>query len=130
MPSGPKLRRVLGVIIVAIVVLLGLAIRSVREGRPRSAAEVAVPAARVESRSVERCAGDEGGALAIEIDAVGDEALGAVIDAVEFPAANTIVDGELLECIRESALTMSLPPPAQGGRTGFMITLDVDGAAE
>ena len=65
------------------------------------------------------------GMLAIGIEAIGDDELGAVIDAVEYPATNEIVDPALLECVRETALSMSLPPPASDGRTAFMLTLGV-----
>lgn len=65
------------------------------------------------------------GMLAIEVAAVGDEELGAVIEDVGYPEANEIHEPELLECLRETSLSMSLPPPPEGGRTEFMITMPI-----
>lgn len=65
------------------------------------------------------------GMLNVSVAAIGDDELGAVIDAVEFPADNQVVDAALLECVREGALTMSLPPPRADGRTEFMLSLTV-----
>lgn len=66
------------------------------------------------------------GMLAIEVSAVGDEEVGAVVEEVGFPEVNELRDPELLECVRESSLAMSLPPPPEGGRTDFMLSLRVD----
>lgn len=70
------------------------------------------------------------GMLAIEVSAIGDEDVGAVVESVEFPHENEpdneLRDPDLLECVRESSLAMSLPPPPAGGRTDFMITMRVD----
>jgi hypothetical protein len=65
------------------------------------------------------------GTLAIEIDAVGDGEVGAVVDRVEFPADNGVQQAELLECMRESSLSIALPPPPAGGRVELAITMGV-----
>lgn len=69
------------------------------------------------------------GALAIEIDAIADAEVGAVVDRVEFPADNGVHQAELLECLRESSLSMALPPPPAGGRAAFVISMPVGDAA-
>lgn len=66
------------------------------------------------------------GMLAIDVSAIGDEDVGAVVESVEFPEANELHDPELLECVRESSLAMNLPPPPEGGRTSFTVTMRVD----
>lgn len=65
------------------------------------------------------------GMMAIEIGAIGDEELGAVVDRVEFPADNGVHQAELLECMRESSLSMALPPPPAGGHAAFVISMPV-----
>ncbi len=69
------------------------------------------------------------GMMAIEIDAIGDEEVGAVVDRVEFPADNAVHQAELQECMRESSLSMALPPPPTGGRAAFVISMPVGEAA-
>jgi hypothetical protein len=66
------------------------------------------------------------GMLAISVSAIGDEEVGSVVEAVDFPENNELHDPDLLECVRESSLAMSLPPPPEGGRTDFMITMNVE----
>lgn len=63
------------------------------------------------------------GMLALELDLLADDELGAVIDRAAYPEHNEIADPELLECIRETALATTLPPPPEGGRESFMITM-------
>ncbi len=57
-----------------------------------------------------------GGELVLEFAILGDEDVGGVIDSVAPGPRNEIVDPGLLECISESLLATSLPPPEQGGR--------------
>lgn len=69
------------------------------------------------------------GMLAVEIGAAGDPDLGAVVDIVRFPDTHTLSGLELMDCVKQSALSMSLPPPERGGREDLMITIPV-GEAE
>jgi hypothetical protein len=69
------------------------------------------------------------GMLALELELVADAELGAVIDAAGYPATNEVHDPELLDCIRETALSTSLPPPPEGGREAFMLTMPIGGSA-
>ncbi len=65
------------------------------------------------------------GMLAIELDVLSDPELGAVVDRAEYPEANEVHDAELLDCIRETALSTTLPPPPAGGRDAFRITMPI-----
>lgn len=66
------------------------------------------------------------GMLAIELSVIADEEIGAVVDTVDFPASGEVHDALLHECIRETTLSTILPPPPEGGREGFLLTLNVD----
>lgn len=68
------------------------------------------------------------GMFEIEFDVLADAELGAVVDTIEVPATSTQPgrqpwDPELVECMRESAYTLSFPPPPEGGRDQFMVSL-------
>jgi hypothetical protein len=63
------------------------------------------------------------GMLALEVNAAGDPDLGSVIEGVEFPADNEILDRDLLECVRETAMSLTLPPPKAGGRHAMKVTI-------
>lgn len=66
------------------------------------------------------------GMLAIGLEMVADEELGSVVEFVDFPKLNELVDPDLLECIRETALSSVLPPPPSGGREQVMLTLPIE----
>lgn len=67
------------------------------------------------------------GLLAVEVDMAGDPELGAVIDDVRFPdERNEVRDPELQTCIRETALSMLLPSPEQGGQERLMLTVPIE----
>lgn len=66
------------------------------------------------------------GMLEIEVETLADEDLGAVIEDVRSSDRNEVADATLLECIRESALSMILPAPPEGGRDAFAISLRVE----
>lgn len=62
------------------------------------------------------------GTLAMDVNAIADPELGAVIDTVEVTTGGTVDDAALLECVRESALSMVLPAP-EGGSVAFMVSM-------
>jgi hypothetical protein len=66
------------------------------------------------------------GLIALSMETVADEQLGAVVDAAEPAPSNQVVDPLLFECLRESAFSLSLPPPPTGGRMKALITLRMD----
>lgn len=63
------------------------------------------------------------GVLVIDVELLGDEELGGVVDAAEPGEGNEIRDLEVIECVRESLLATTLPPPPQGGRDAFSLSL-------
>lgn len=63
------------------------------------------------------------GMLAIELELLADPELGAIVESASFPDTNEIHHAELLDCVRETALSSSLPPPPAGGRAAFLISL-------
>ena len=72
------------------------------------------------------------GLLNLNVEILGDEELGGVIDSLETAADNEVVDPGLIECVRESLLATVLPAPDQGGRDSVMLSLrigpELDGA--
>lgn len=66
------------------------------------------------------------GMIALSMETVADEQLGAVVDVADPAPGNQIGDPLLFECLRESAFSLTLPPPPIGGRMKVMITLRVD----
>jgi hypothetical protein len=66
------------------------------------------------------------GLVALSMETVADEQLGAVVDVAEPAPSNQVVDPLLFECLRESAFSLSLPPPPTGGRMKALITLRMD----
>jgi hypothetical protein len=66
---------------------------------------------------------DLAGLMALNVELLGDEELGGVVDSVEVDKQNEIKDPELLECVRESLMATTLPPPEQGGRDAFMLSM-------
>lgn len=63
------------------------------------------------------------GMMELDVALVGDEDVGGVVESVEVSANNKIKDPELLECVRESLMAVTLPPPTEGGRDGFMLSM-------
>jgi hypothetical protein len=66
------------------------------------------------------------GMIALSMETVADEQLGAVVDIAEPAPSNQVVDPLLFECLRESAFSLTLPPPPTGGRMKAMITMRID----
>jgi hypothetical protein len=65
------------------------------------------------------------GMFVIALETVADEQLGAVVDVADRARLNQVADPELFECIRESAFSLSLPPPPEGGREKFDLSLPI-----
>lgn len=68
------------------------------------------------------------GMLAISLETIADEQLGAVVEVADPAPGNNVLDPLLLECIRESAFSLTLPPPLTSGRERFELTLPVGSA--
>ena len=70
------------------------------------------------------------GTLALDLHAVADPGLGAAIDVAGAAANNQVADPDLLECIRESAFSLHLPPSAATGRVMFLLTLPIEARSD
>lgn len=69
---------------------------------------------------------DLAGMLVLDVEILGDEDLGGVVDTVTPAANNALTDPDLLECVRESLLATTLPRPEQGGRDALSLSLRLE----
>jgi hypothetical protein len=66
------------------------------------------------------------GMVALDLEVIAEEDLGAVVEFAGPAERNEIHDDELFECLRESAYSLGLPPlPGASGQERFMLTLPV-----
>lgn len=63
------------------------------------------------------------GMLVLDFEFIGDEDLGGVVESVAPGTGNEITDPQMLECMRESILSTTLPPPPQGGRDAIALSI-------
>ncbi len=63
------------------------------------------------------------GMLDINIELVGDEDVGGIVESFELGDENEIQDEEMVECIRETTLSTIFPAPKDTGRRGARLTL-------
>ena len=70
------------------------------------------------------------GMLAIGLETIADEELGAVVEVADPAPTNDVLDPSLLECLRESAFSLTLPPPLTSGREKLEITLPIEPAPD
>jgi hypothetical protein len=66
------------------------------------------------------------GLLSMNFALIVDEQLGTIVESVDFPPEGNVADPQLHECLRESMLSMLLPPGTSNGRTALMLSLPVD----
>jgi hypothetical protein len=66
------------------------------------------------------------GMLVMNVDIIGDEEIGGVIEAVAPGQDNELVDPGLIECVRESLLSTTLPPPPEGGKDAVALSLRLE----
>lgn len=57
-----------------------------------------------------------GGKLIMKFAIVGDEDVGGVVEEADVDPTSDITHADLLECMKESMLALSFPPPEGGGR--------------
>ncbi len=57
-----------------------------------------------------------GGTLTMKFSIVGDPSVGGVVDEADVDPASEVTHPDLLECMRESMLSLSFPPPEGGGK--------------
>ncbi len=70
------------------------------------------------------------GLLVLDIDIIGDEEIGGVIEEVRPGEANELVDPMLLECMRESLYATTLPRPEESGRDGISLSMPLGPAGD
>jgi hypothetical protein len=70
------------------------------------------------------------GMLALGVKLAGAEGIGRIIESVEPAAGNAIEDGELIDCVRQSAFTVDLPPPTSSGASELMLTIPFEAAPD
>lgn len=63
------------------------------------------------------------GMLVLDVEILGDEEIGGVVEAIGPGLGNELVEPLLLECMRESILSMTLPAPPQGGRDALSLSM-------
>lgn len=63
------------------------------------------------------------GMLIMSLEIISDEDIGGVVDTIAPGPDNEVPDPDLLECIEESILSVTLPPPPQGGRDPIALSM-------
>jgi hypothetical protein len=66
------------------------------------------------------------GMLVLDVEMIGDEDIGGVIETAELGQGNEIVDPALVECVQESLLSTTLPPPPEGGRDAISLQMRLE----
>jgi len=70
------------------------------------------------------------GMLALGVKLTGADGIGRIIESVEPAPNNAIDDPELIDCVRQSAFTVDLPPPTSSGSSELELTIPFEGAAD
>jgi len=55
------------------------------------------------------------GRIVLHFAVVGDSKIGGIVESADVLDASTIRDPMMIDCMRESMLSMTFPPPKQGG---------------
>jgi hypothetical protein len=66
------------------------------------------------------------GMLVLDVEMIGDEEVGAVVESAVLGQGNEIVDPALVECVQESLLSTTLPPPPEGGKEAFQLQMRLE----
>ena len=66
------------------------------------------------------------GMLALSVKLASAEGVGSVFETVEPGATNEVDDPEMIDCIRQSAFTISLPMPKANSLHEGMLTIPID----
>ena len=70
------------------------------------------------------------GMLALEVKLASAEGVGSIFETVEPGARNEVQDPEMIDCIRQSAFTISLPMPKANSLHESLLTIPIDAAAD
>lgn len=63
------------------------------------------------------------GTLVLDVQILGDEEIGGVVDSVTPANINEVDDPTMNECVRESLLSITLPAPPTGGRDAIWLSV-------
>ena len=63
------------------------------------------------------------GMLALGVKLAGVEGVGSVFEALEPVEKNEVADDELIDCVRQSAFSIDLPPPRADRRDSLELTI-------
>lgn len=66
------------------------------------------------------------GMLVLNFELIGDEDIGGVIESVELGLNTEMTEPSLVECVQESILATTLPPPEEGGRDEISLSLRLE----
>lgn len=66
------------------------------------------------------------GMLVMSIELIGDDELGGVVETAEPASNNELANADLIECVRESLLSTTLPPPPADGRDALELSLRLE----
>lgn len=66
---------------------------------------------------------DLAGLLVLDVEMLGDAEIGGVVESIAPGKDNELTEPGLVECVRESLLSTSLPPPPSGGRDEIQMQL-------
>lgn len=66
------------------------------------------------------------GMLVLNVEMLGDEDIGGVVESAGLGPDSEIVDPELLECVQESLLSITLPPPPEGGKDAIQMQMRLE----
>jgi hypothetical protein len=63
------------------------------------------------------------GTLVLDVQILGDEDIGGVVDSIAPANINEVDDPTMNECVRESLLSITLPAPPKGGRDAIWLSV-------
>ena len=66
------------------------------------------------------------GMLGLSVQLASAEGVGSIFETVEPTATNEVNDAEMIDCIRQSAFTISLPAPKADSLHEGMLTIPID----
>lgn len=66
------------------------------------------------------------GLLVLNVEMIGDEDIGGVVESAVLGPENELVDPALVECVQESLLSVTLPPPPEGGKEELQLHMRLE----
>lgn len=70
------------------------------------------------------------GMLGLSVKLASAEGVGSIFESVEPTETNEVQDAEMIDCIRQSAFTLSLPKPKANSLKEGVLTIPVDAAPD